>query len=68
MTKKHFKAFADYIAELRQRAKECSNMEGESELANEQANECENMMAEVSKDFNPNFDEDRFRKACELKS
>ena len=64
MTKKHFKVFANYIAGLREMAKEHSNMEGESELTWEQAQECENMVVIVASQFNKKFDEARFRQAC----
>ena len=68
MTKKHFKAFADYITEYRGRARECSNMEGEAQLAMEQAIACENMVIEIAKSFNSRFDEARFKKACQPKT
>ena len=68
MTKKHFVYFANYICELRRRAKECSNIEGESEQAMDCARECQNMAIEAGKKFNQNFDEARFVKACQPKS
>lgn len=68
MTKKHFKAFAGYIADFRQRAKECANMEGEASLALEQANACEGMVIEIAKEFNSKFDTKKFRNACQPKS
>ncbi|MEK6882763.1 MAG: hypothetical protein AABY22_24280 [Nanoarchaeota archaeon] len=64
MTEKHFKAFANYIVGLRQMAKEHSNMEGESELIWEQAQECENMVVVVAFRINDQFNEARFRQAC----
>lgn len=67
MTQKHFEAFADYIADLRQVAAECSNMEDEAGLALEQADTCENMVIEIAKKFNSKFDEKRFTKACQPK-
>mgnify|MGYP001560424008 CR=1 FL=1 len=67
MTKKLFKAFAAHIANLRQTAKEHSNMEGESSLVYDQAQECENMVVEVVKKFNSKFDEEKFRNACQPK-
>ena len=68
MTKKHFKTFAGYIADLRETARKHSNMEGEAALVYDQAQECENMVAEIAKKFNSKFDEERFRKACQPKS
>ena len=67
MTKKHFVAFAGYIADLRQTAKKHSNMEGEAALAYDQAQECENMVVEVAESFNSNFDTKKFVKACQPK-
>ena len=68
MTKKHFKAFAGYIADLRETARKHSNMEGESTLVYDQAQACKEMVVEVAKKFNSKFDEERFRKACQPKS
>ena len=67
MIKKHFKAFADYIADLRQTAVAHSNMENECGEALAQAEVCEDMVVEVFKMFFKNFDEKKFRKACQPK-
>lgn len=67
MTKKHFRAFAAHIADLRRTAKEHSNMEGEATLVYDQAQACENMVMEIAKEFNQKFDKERFRNACQPK-
>ena len=68
MTKKHLVYFANHIANLRRLAKEHSNMEGESETVMECARECQYMVENVAKKFNPLFDETRFARACQLKA
>lgn len=68
MTQKHFEAFANYIADLRQVAADHSNMEGESEEVLFASRECEAMVVEVASKFSDLFNEEKFRKACQPKS
>lgn len=66
MTKQHFIAFAK-IASAHRRAAATHTAEDERPLAifaAGQAQGIEDAVVQIGKQFNPNFDEDRFRKAC----
>jgi hypothetical protein len=66
MTKQHFIAFAAEAKRHRQTAA-MHTAEDERPLAvfaNGQAQGIEDAVVKLGKQFNPNFDEDRFRRAC----
>jgi hypothetical protein len=67
MTKQHFIAFA---AEAKTHRQACKRLQaaGSSDAAlieSTLARGIEDAVVKVGKQFNPNFDEDRFRKACQ---
>lgn len=57
MTKKHFEAFAHYISKVLP-----YRVEGDDVAVVQQA--CIDMVSDIAKQHNSNFDKERFRAAC----
>lgn len=66
MTKKHFIAFAKQAALCREEAKEAEKLGAMHNYAafTNMAQGIEQAVCNIAKDFNPNFNEEKFRAAC----